>query len=133
MKNRAFTLIELLVVISILAILAALLLPALSRSKMAAHKAVCVNNQRQIDLARQLYATGNEGHLVPNVMMDRLSSPFPDRYPPLSANVNWQDILCASYLDRNTELFDCSANAKKVARGIRIFGRLVFVERILRK
>lgn len=70
MKKRAFTLAELLVSIAILAILAALLLPALSRAKSEAHKAVCINNQRQIGIARQLYATDNEGRLVPDVRID---------------------------------------------------------------
>lgn len=116
MKNRAFTLVELLVVIAILAILAALLLPALSRAKSAAHKVICVNNQRQIDLARQLYANDNEGHLVPAIIMDELTHPFPDRIRNHRANVTWQDTLCASYLDRNTKLFECPANARKLAK-----------------
>jgi prepilin-type N-terminal cleavage/methylation domain-containing protein/prepilin-type processing-associated H-X9-DG protein len=62
----AFTLIELLVVIAIIAILAAMLLPTLSRSKGQAESITCRNNQRQLHLAWISYATDNADLLVNN-------------------------------------------------------------------
>ena len=64
--NRGFTLIEILVVIGIIALLAALLLPALGSAKERARSVECANNLRQLSLAWSLYADDNAGLLVNN-------------------------------------------------------------------
>src|ERR1700744_2240727 len=72
-KNRAFTLLELLVVIAIIAILASLLLPALSRAKDQSHQTACLSNLRQVNLAIRFYAEDNQDSLP--------VSPVPNPYP----------------------------------------------------
>lgn len=63
-KPSGFSLIELLVVIMILAVLVALLLPALQKARASARRVVCASNLRQLSNAMLLYATEYRGALV---------------------------------------------------------------------
>ncbi|HTV61284.1 MAG TPA: prepilin-type N-terminal cleavage/methylation domain-containing protein [Verrucomicrobiae bacterium] len=89
--DAAFTLIELLVVIAIIAILAALLLPVLSRSKDRAKSIECLNNLKQLDLCLHLYVGDNNDYFVPNDSVFNLNPASTNAY-----GLSWLPDLDAS-------------------------------------
>ncbi len=92
-----FTLIELLVVISIIAVLSAMLLPAISLVRDAARQSVCASNMRQLGYAANAYSTDHDGMIVHPYTMDGMA--FDERllnYLPGSNNIG--------------AMFHCSAN-----------------------
>lgn len=89
MRN-AFTLIELLVVISIVAILAAMLMPVIGTVRDAARSAACSSNLRQVGMAMSAYAIDWEGLVVPCY---RGYAPAWAPIGPTTATYNWRGAL----------------------------------------
>lgn len=82
-KQKAFTLVELLVVISIIALLMAILMPALTKIRKTAQATVCKSNLRQLALFGTMYATDNEGSFPRGVFVNGSVSPggqWPDAW-----------------------------------------------------
>ncbi|MBN1509737.1 MAG: type II secretion system protein [Sedimentisphaerales bacterium] len=121
-----FTLVELLMVIGIIALLLAVLFPALSRARGLAQSAACLSNLRQLQTCWLMYANDHGGTLPPNLSVYNLATGEP--VPGLDLRLTWcagnaaRDTNTANiergYLfpyNRSTAIYHCPADKARVA------------------
>jgi prepilin-type N-terminal cleavage/methylation domain-containing protein/prepilin-type processing-associated H-X9-DG protein len=121
MRKKGFTLIELLVVVAIIAILAALLLPALSSAKGKGRQIACVNHLKQLSIAAQIYTADNDGRLVQNLPASRDTNSWVVGNLKIANNATNQTLIKLGKIfpyANNVEVYRCPADNSQVG-GVR--------------
>jgi prepilin-type N-terminal cleavage/methylation domain-containing protein len=116
-QPEGFTLIELLVVIAIIAILASMLLPALSRAKARGQGASCASNSKQLQLCWMLYSLDFNDTIVPNAIDDSHAwidgSGSALAYDlPGATNIATSSVACFQY-NKQVRIYACPASKVK--------------------
>ncbi len=118
MKQK-FTLIELLVVIAIIAILASMLLPALTKARERAKQLKCLTQIKEIGRTMQFYNDDADGYF-PNygktLKAGNVKIKYADSRNLISTiyNIDWAPYLCATYLNKNAEVFKCPNDQRAI-------------------
>jgi prepilin-type N-terminal cleavage/methylation domain-containing protein/prepilin-type processing-associated H-X9-DG protein len=100
-RGPGFTLVELLVVIAVIAILAALLLPVVAKSKEQGKSAACLSNLRQVGIALQVYVQDHDDKLP---VMHNYSTDT--NLPPITNSLGTMDLVLSNYLG-NVRVLRC--------------------------
>jgi prepilin-type N-terminal cleavage/methylation domain-containing protein/prepilin-type processing-associated H-X9-DG protein len=109
---RAFTLIELLVVISVIALLVAILLPALAKARQATQDTQCLSNVRQLTTASLNYTIDNKTYFTPWATEADLTATYYNIGKGATvvydySGARWMDPIWRDYMNKNIQVFEC--------------------------